>query len=195
MPRPQSKNDLIETADLNYDKLLKLIDSMTEINNRSIEIDKVIKIIDDIAFQTNILALNAAVEAARAGEAGKGFSVVADEVRNLAIKSQEAAGNTAKLISASVKATHQGSEIADETAKSLLETVENIKSITNDINAMSIAYEEQSTAIAQVSEGINQISDVVQNNSTTAQETAASSEELSAQAQLLNQMVEKFTIK
>lgn len=188
-------NETATSVAQSNERMRELIDSMTEINNRSIEIDKVIKIIDDIAFQTNILALNAAVEAARAGEAGKGFSVVADEVRNLAIKSQEAAGNTAKLISASVKATHQGSEIADETAKSLLETVENIKSITNDINAMSIAYEEQSTAIAQVSEGINQISDVVQNNSTTAQETAASSEELSAQAQLLNQMVEKFTIK
>ncbi|MBE6752718.1 MAG: HAMP domain-containing protein [Ruminococcaceae bacterium] len=187
-------NDTATSVSESNKRMKQLIDSMTEINNRSMEIDKVIKIIDDIAFQTNILALNAAVEAARAGDAGKGFSVVADEVRNLAIKSQEAAGNTAKLISASVKATHEGSAIADETAKSLIETVENIKSITNDINAMSEAYEEQSTAIAQVSEGINQISDVVQNNSTTAQETAASSEELSAQAQLLNQMVEKFKI-
>ncbi|MBQ9459305.1 MAG: methyl-accepting chemotaxis protein [Oscillospiraceae bacterium] len=176
------------------ERMKELMSSMTDINNSSMEIDKVIKIIDDIAFQTNILALNAAVEAARAGAAGKGFAVVADEVRNLATKSQEAAKSTANLIKASVAAVQKGSGIADETAESLLAAAENIRSITGAVNEMSEASEHQAISIAQVSEGIHQIADVVQSNSATSEETAASSEELSAQAQLLNDLVEKFTL-
>ncbi|MBO6229937.1 MAG: methyl-accepting chemotaxis protein [Ruminiclostridium sp.] len=172
-----------------------LIKSMADISNSSMEIDKVIKIIEDIAFQTNILALNAAVEAARAGDAGKGFAVVADEVRNLANKSSEAAKNTADLIQASVAAVNQGTKIADETAKSLLATVDEINSITGSINELSDSSDNQAVSIKQVSEGINQISNVVQTNSATSQETAASSQELLSQAQAMNDLVEKFRLR
>ena len=184
-----------ETVRQSNESMQQLIKSMTDISNSSMEIDKVIKIIEDIAFQTNILALNAAVEAARAGDAGKGFAVVADEVRNLANKSSEAAKNTADLIQASVAAVNQGTKIADATAKSLLSTVEDINHITGAINELSDSSDQQAVSIRQVSEGINQISNVVQNNSATSEETAASSEELSAQAQVLNQLVEKFRLK
>ncbi|MBE7009596.1 MAG: HAMP domain-containing protein [Ruminococcaceae bacterium] len=177
------------------ERMQELIRSMADISNSSMEIDKVIKIIEDIAFQTNILALNAAVEAARAGNAGKGFAVVADEVRNLATKSQEAAKSTSDLIKASVEAVQKGNGIADETAASLVSAAENIKTITGAVNEMAEASEQQAVSIAQVSEGIKQIADVVQNNSATSEETAASSEELSAQAQLLNDLVEKFTLR
>ena len=177
------------------ERMQELIHSMAEINSTSIEIAKVIKIIEDIAFQTNILALNAAVEAARAGEVGKGFAVVAEEVRNLATTSQTAAQNTANLIKASVTAVRKGSAIADETAESLLQTVSGIQSITGSVNALAESSEHQAVSIAQVSIGIDQISSVVQANSATSEATAAASEELSAQAQLLSDMVNKFTLK
>ena len=120
---------------------------------------------------------------------------MADEVRNLATKSQEAAKSTADLIKASVTAVHQGNGIADETAASLLSAVENIRAITGAVNEMAEASGHQAVSIAQVSEGISQIAEVVQNNSATSEETAASSEELSAQAQLLNELVERFQLK
>lgn len=176
-------------------QMQKLIEAMNEISNTSTEIGKIIKAIEDIAFQTNILALNAAVEAARAGAAGKGFAVVADEVRNLAAKSAEAAKNTTALIESSIQAVKNGTVLADETAKSLVSVVEGTGEVTITIGKISTATNEQANSINQVTQGVDQISSVVQNNSATAEESAAASEELSGQASMLKSLVSKFKLR
>lgn len=172
-----------------------MIEAMKNIDNSSQEIGKIIKVIEDIAFQTNILALNAAVEAARAGSAGKGFAVVADEVRNLAGKSAEASKDTSALIEESLQAVVNGTKIADETAKSLLMVVDGVKEVVNTIDKIADATKEQASSIAQVTTGVDQISAVVQTNSATAEESAAASQELSAQSQMLRDVVGKFKLK
>ncbi len=176
-------------------KMESMVRAMHNINECSSEIEKIIKTIEDIAFQTNILALNAAVEAARAGEAGKGFAVVADEVRNLASKSQEAAKNTTALINNSLNAVSEGSQIATDTQESLLKVVESADKIAANMAKITESADMQAEAISQVTEGIDQISSVIQTNSATAEESAAASEELFSQSSLLKSLVGRFRLK
>jgi len=170
-----------------------LTKSICEISDASRQTQKIIKTIDEIAFQTNLLALNAAVEAARAGEAGAGFAVVAEEVRNLALRSADAAKNTATMIEDTVKKVTDGTTLLDQTNSAFGEVATSTAKVGDLVSEISAASDEQAKGIEQINRAVTEMDKVTQQNAANAEESASASEELSAQSQQMMDYVNQLT--
>ena len=198
MKNAQAVNEQTKTVQMDAEdsrrQMQDMLAAMAEIRHSSQSIGRIIKTIEDIAFQTNILALNAGIEAARAGNMGSGFAVVANEVRNLANKSSEASKSTADLIKKSLEKVEQGDRIADRTAEALMDVVNGVEDITKSIHSITEASVRQELSVRQITQEISRISGVIQSSSATAEEIAAASEELSYQAQVLSRMASRFRL-
>ncbi|MCL2873708.1 MAG: methyl-accepting chemotaxis protein [Defluviitaleaceae bacterium] len=184
-----------EKAALGEVELKEMQKAIEDINVAASSISKVIKVIDDIAFQTNLLALNAAVEAARAGQHGKGFAVVAEEVRNLANRSQNAAKETGNLIAGSIEKAAEGTKIANQTASTLSEIIEQVIEISTLINGVAASSEGQESAVKQISVGVEKISEIAKNNSTVSERTAIAAESLNSQTEIFKRMMSSVKIR
>jgi methyl-accepting chemotaxis protein len=184
-----------DSAGVGQDMMKKMIDSMQAITKNSQDVQKVVKVIDDISFQTNLLALNAAVEAARAGVHGKGFAVVAEEVRNLASRSAKAAAETTQMIENNSKQINEGAEIATQTAEMLDGIVHQSQQVADLLGDIAKASTEQAQGVSQVSQGLHQIDSVTQQNTANAEETASVSNEMSGQASELQKLIGQFKIR
>jgi methyl-accepting chemotaxis protein/methyl-accepting chemotaxis protein-1 (serine sensor receptor) len=185
----QSQQKFVQTNQL----LDQSVVAMGEINTQSGKISKIIKVIDEIAFQTNILALNAAVEAARAGEAGMGFAVVADEVRNLAQRCAQAAKDTAALIEESIAKSNDGKTKVDQVATAIRTITEESAKVKTLVDEVNLGSQEQTRGIEQVGKAITQMEHVTQKTAANAEESAAAAEELTAQSATLKSIVESLT--
>jgi methyl-accepting chemotaxis protein len=182
-----------DSAEKGSVEMQEMMDSMQEIKKSSDQIARIIKVIDDIAFQTNILALNAAIEAARAGEAGLGFAVVAEEVRNLAKKSSEAAKETNAIIDANISLSGKGTAVVERVRAALTEITIQTKKVNELMAEIAAASQEQAQGANEINQSMSQISTITQQNAANAEESAAAAEELNAQADSMKKIVHELS--